>query len=83
MTNKNPFEIRLDILKMAQEMFESDRRYAQAAEQQKVDLLKSAELPVSAVSDYLASNNIPKHYTEEDVLTRAASLYSFIDNKSR
>lgn len=83
MTNKSPFEIRLDVLKITQEMLEAERRDAQAAEQRKVELLKSTELPVSEVLNYINTPSTTVTYTEVEVLNRASALYAFVDNKSR
>lgn len=79
--NKTPFEIRLDVLKMAQEMLEAERRSSQKLEEQKAELLKSAEVPVSEVLNYVNTATPPKTYTEADVLTRASALYAFVNDK--
>jgi hypothetical protein len=83
MTNKSPFEIRLDVLKMAQEMLEAERRDSQVAEQQKVELLKSTDLPVSEVINYINAPRTAITYTEAEVLSRASALYAFVDNKTK
>jgi hypothetical protein len=79
--NKTPFEIRLDVLKMAQEMLEAERRSSQKIEEQKAELLKSAEVPVSDIINYVNTVTVPKTYTEKEVLARANALYSFVNDK--
>jgi hypothetical protein len=79
--NKTPFEIRLDVLKMAQEMLEADRRSSEKVESQKAELLKSAEVPVSDVINYIHTATPPKTYTEAEVLARATALYAFVNDK--
>jgi hypothetical protein len=79
--NKTPFEIRLDVLKMAQEMLEADRRSSEKVEEQKAELLKSANVPVAEVLNYVSNTTAPKTYTETEVLARAAALYSFVNDK--
>ncbi len=79
--NKTPFEIRLDVLKMAQEMLEAERRSTEKVEEQKAELLKSAEVPVSEVLNYLNTVTAPKTYTEAEVIARASALYSFVNDK--
>jgi hypothetical protein len=76
--NKNPFEVRLDILKMAQEMLESEQRSKEIKFREKVDTMrvmhKGNEEHVIGFIDQSA----PAPYTPEDVVTRASSLYNFV-----
>lgn len=76
-TNKNPFEIRLETLKMAKEMM--DQAYAtqmdlthQALEQWK-EAGKDAQ-------EFLAEYT-PKMYQPDEVVKKATELYEYISKK--
>lgn len=80
MTNKNPFEIRLDVLKMAQDMLDKELEVKTTKYLQQVDAAKRANIEGLAS----VASNAPVMYTTNEVVSRAASLYSFIsDNTSR
>jgi hypothetical protein len=81
--NKSPFEIRLDVLKMAQEMLDAERRSQEKYFEQKVDLLKSSNVQPEVIANFITSTEPPKAYTEQDLLTRSSNLYAFVDNKTR
>lgn len=72
MTNKNPYEIRLDVLKMAQEILDKDfaaKNCAYITKLQQGILKPQSEVPVSP--------------TPEKIITMATSLYGFISTDSR
>ena len=75
MTSKNPFELRLDILKMAQEMLDREKNMEEQKFNQQVETLR--EINIGGVNSFV-QQNAPKMYTPEDVKSRAESLYSFI-----
>jgi len=83
MTNKTPFEIRLDVLKMAQEMLDAERRTQEKYFEKQVELLISSNPTSDTIVNFLNSTPPIKSYNEADVLSRSAALYSFIDNKTR
>ena len=77
MTNKNPYELRYDILVMAKEM--ADRHYDtqtqlawQAAELYK----ENADKALAAWEKY-----VPKALSPDEIKKNAESLYMFIMNK--
>lgn len=77
---KNPFEVRLDVIKMAQEML--DREYY-AKEQKylhKLDAMKTEKHP--DIQSFIDSN-APTAYTSEEVVSRASALYSFVSSSNR
>ena len=82
MSNKNPYEIRLDVLKMAQEMLETEQRAKEQKYLQKLDTLKAEKVPVDAINSFIDSN-APTAYTPEDVMTRASALYNFVSSSTR
>lgn len=75
MTNKNPFELRLDILKMAQDMLDKEMQLKQEKFNHEVETLR--EINIGGVNNFV-SQNAPQMYTPEDVITRASSLYNFV-----
>ena len=77
MTNKNPFEIRSEMLMMAKEML--DRQYdAQlAVAHQMMDMYRdNAEKAMEAYKQY-----VPKMYTSEEIKAQATKLYEFVADK--
>ena len=81
--NKTPFEIRLDVIKMAQEMLENERRSQTKYFEQKVDLLKASNVNPEVIANFVNSTEPPKAYTEHDIISRSNTLYAFVDNKTR
>lgn len=81
--NKTPFEIRLDVIKMAQEMLENERKSQTKYFEQKVDLLKASNVNPEVIANFVNSTEPPKAYTEHDIISRSNTLYAFVDNKTR
>lgn len=79
MTNKNPFEIRLDVLKMAQEMMDKEMHIKELKFNQHVETLR--EIDIGSVNAYV-ENNTPQMYSPEDIVAKASSLYGFISDSS-
>lgn len=80
MTNKNPYEIRLDVLQMAQNMLEAEQRSKEIKFREQVDAMRAA---YKGSEEYVLSfidANAPKAYTEEEVIRRSTTLYNFISN---
>jgi hypothetical protein len=81
--NKNPFEVRLDVLKMAQEMLETEHRTKELKFREKVETMRSSEqVPVNDILDFIDTNS-PTPYTPEDVVSRSSALYGFVNDKTR
>lgn len=78
MTNKNPFEIRLDILKMARDMLDKELELETQKYLQRISVAKETNIGNldSVVEDY------PSMYTSNDVVVRASSLYNFVADSS-
>jgi hypothetical protein len=84
MTNKNGFEIRLEVLKMAKEMMDLQyhdasnawwsmvNSYAEAANKSSADFLKQSEELMKAK---------PVMYTPDEIMKKAQELYSFVAKK--
>jgi hypothetical protein len=77
MSNKNPFEIRFDVLNMAKEML--DRQYVMAQTQfwQQLDQSKEASKDVTEVFEKYT----PKMYQPSEIMEKAEELYKFIVKK--
>ena len=78
---KNPFEIRLELLKMAQEMMEKD--YAEKREAYWNVMYTMADKWNKDVSELVKQSQEmqPPMYTPQDIMDKAKELYSFISTK--
>jgi len=84
MSNKNPFEIRLEILKMAKEMM--DQQYDQATTMWWATADKFAEATNQTMADALEKSKElmearPAMYTPKEIMENAQELYSFVEKK--
>lgn len=78
---KTPYEIRLDVLKMAQEMLENEKSLEQKKFSSRVDAMMQSNLTSEEINDFI-DKNAPKSYDENDLVTRSTALYSFVsENK--
>lgn len=77
--NKTPYEIRLDVVKMAREMLDAEKNREHTIFLAQVDALK--ETDAYRVQNFVNSY-APKSYTTEDVVTRSKELYSFVTDKT-
>ena len=77
MSNKNPFELRFDVLKMAKEMmdksYDTQMQLAYSVMEQYKD---NAEQALEAWQRY-----VPKMYTPDEVKAQAEKLYEFVTEK--
>lgn len=77
MSNKNPFEIRSDILAMAKEYMDRQQeinlQFATKAFEAAVDQGKIA------VTEW--QSHVPAAYSLEDLMKKAAELYGFVSKK--
>ena len=74
---KSAYEIRLDVLAIARDMLESNKQAAEKAYSTAMAAGMHSEIDV-AKERVLGSN-----YTEEDVITKANTLYSFVNNNTK
>lgn len=77
MSNKNPFEIRFDVLTMAKELM--DRQY-EMAQQQYWTMVENAKEQSKDVTDIIEKYT-PKMYQPSEVMEKAEELYKFIVKK--
>lgn len=78
--NKSPYEIRLDVLKMAQEMLERESNLkVEAAKMENSRLLSQNEwADTSATASAVANAS----FSVADVTARASELYAFVNKKT-
>lgn len=77
MSNKNPFELRTDILAMAKDymdqQYQMNMEFARRVFDEAVDAQK--------VSTDSWKSYVPKMYTIEDLMKKAQELYGFVSKK--
>lgn len=76
MANKNPFEIRFDVLAMAKEMLDKQYEMAQANYYNFLEQVKDSQKTFEDVEQY-----VPKMYQPQEVMEKAEELYKFIMKK--
>jgi len=84
MTTKNPFEIRLEVLKMAKEMM--DTQYSDSMNAWWSIVNSYAENHNKAVHEILEDTKElmtakPSMYTPEEIMKKAQELYGFVSKK--
>ena len=79
--NKNGFEIRLEVLKMAKEMM--DQQYGEASNAYWNACNKLAENWNKSASELVEQtlNMKPAMYTPSEIMAKAQELYSFVEKK--
>lgn len=80
-TNKNGFEIRLEVLKMAKEM--QDQQYHEASNAYWTAINKLAETWNKSATELLEQTATmkPVMYTPDDIMKKAQELYGFVAKK--
>lgn len=76
---KSPYEIRLDVLKMAQEMLKQETALEERIYLQKLETLAKSNSDITSIS----SLEKPRGYTEQDIVTRSNTLYNFVSNTTK
>ncbi len=79
--SKNPYEVRLDILKMAQEMLNNEKRIEENTFFAKLETLRASNASVDDINKFIDANK-PKMYEPSDVVTRSSALYAFVNNST-
>jgi hypothetical protein len=84
MNNKNPFEVRLDVMKMAQEMLDKEHHAKEQKYLQKLEELKrlNGGSYGQDITNFIETN-APTAYTPEEVITRASTLYNFVSSSTK
>ena len=77
MSNKNPFEIRLETLKMAKDMMDKQLELQEQFMYQMLDEAKEQGKNVKEVMD----TYLPEMYNPNKVIEKATELYEYISKK--
>ena len=77
MAQKNPFEIRLETLKMAKEMMDQQYDIAQNQFYQMIDNAKEQNQDITEVFEKYT----PKMYQPKEIMEKADELYQFVMKK--
>lgn len=77
MSNKNPYELRFDVLKMAKEMMDQQYDIAQQQFWTQLEQYKDASKDVNEVFEKYT----PKMYQPSEIMEKAEELYSFVTKK--
>ena len=80
--NKTPFEVRLDILKMAQEMLNQEKRIEENKYYAKLETLRTSNSSVDTINAFI-DTNAPKMYDPSEVVARSSALYAFVNDTTR
>lgn len=75
--SKTPYEVRLDILKMAQDMLERETSLEETKFYSIVNNMN--EVNIGGVEGFV-KEHAPKMYTPEEVISKAEALYSFVND---
>ena len=79
---KTPFEVRLDVLKMAQEMLDREKQIEESTYYAKLETLRASNSSVNTINSFIDAN-APKMYNTSDVVARSSALYSFVNDTTR
>lgn len=77
--SKNPYEIRLDVMKMAQDMLEKEKEAEQTQFYEKLNIMRESQVPTKDIQNFIDENS-PKSYDENEVIARASTLYNFVSS---
>ncbi len=77
MSNKNPFELRFDVLRMAKEMMDQQYDVAQQQFYQMVDQAREQNKDIQDIFEKYT----PKMYQPKEIMDKADELYKFITKR--
>ena len=77
MSNKNPFELRFDVLRMAKEMMDQQYNVAQQQFYQMVDQAREQNKDIQDIFEKYT----PKMYQPKEIMDKADELYKFITKR--
>ena len=77
MSNKNPFELRFDVLRMAKEMMDQQHEVANNQFYQMIDQAREHNKDIQEVFEKYT----PKMYQPKEIMDKADELYKFITKK--
>ena len=77
--NKNPYEVRLEVMKMAQDMLEREQSIKEQKFYTKLEVLRSDKIPADTINKFI-DESVPTAYTTSDITAKASELYAFVSN---
>jgi phage tail sheath gpL-like len=80
--NKTPYEVRLDVMKMAQEMLDREAQTEETKFYMKLETLRTANASKDEINNFIDTYK-PKVYNENDVVARSSALYNFVTDSTR
>ena len=80
--SKTPYEVRLDILKMAQEMLNNEKRIEENTFFAKLETLRASNEDPKTINAFIDANS-PKMYDPSEVVARSSALYNFVNNSTK
>jgi hypothetical protein len=83
MSNMNPFEVRLEVLKMAQGMVEQTYNEANQMAWSMVEKVAEHQNKSMAEMKEFLDGIKPMMYTPSDIIKKAEELYQFVTNKEQ
>lgn len=78
--SKTPFEVRLDILKMAQEMLDREKQIEENKYFAKLENIRADKSHSLNEINKFIDENAPKMYDPSEVVARSSTLYAFVNN---
>ena len=78
--SKTPYEVRLDILKMAQEMLDREKQVEETKFFAKLETLRNDKSRSSKEINDFIDQHTPKAYDPSEVVARSSALYAFVNN---
>lgn len=79
--SKTPFEVRLDVMKMAQDMLEQNYNKKNQEYQDRLQILRSSNATPKTIEEYINKQS-PKMYSADELITTAQSLISFVNDNT-
>jgi hypothetical protein len=80
--SKTPYEVRLDVLKMAQEMLSNEKRIEENTFFAKLETLRASNTSADEINKFIDTNK-PKMYEPSEVVARSSALYAFVNDTTR
>jgi len=81
--NKTPFEVRLDVLKMAQEMLDRETDIKQNTFIAKLETLRNdPKASANSINTFIDTHS-PKMYEPSEVVARSSTLYAFVNDTGK
>lgn len=82
--SKNPYEIRLDVLKIAQDMLEKEymakaHKFQLSLEAMREEMIQNKSFDDTILKSFI-EQNAPNSYTSDQIISKSAELYNFVSS---